>query len=365
MVVPINDLKRNFQMFQDELEAKAIEVLRSGWYVLGHEVNAFEEEFAQALGSKYCIGVDNGLNAIQLGCQALGIMSGDEVLIQANTYIATVLGVTLNGATPVFLDPTVYYNMDPSEIKRYITPKTKAVLVTHLYGQASEMREIVKICDEYGLVLLEDCAQSHFAKYENKNTGTFGRMGFFSFYPTKNLGALGDAGCIVTNDIELAEKLRVLRNYGSKERYHNIIEGHNARLDEIQAGFLRVKLHHMDEICLEREQIAEIYLQKMTNPKVQLPKIAKGATHVWHLFVVQVEEREDFRRFLKEKGVSTDVHYPTPPYLSEAYARLGYKEGSFPITELFSKTVVSLPIFNGMTQEEIEYVVEVVNQYGK
>lgn len=365
MVVPINDLKRNFSLFQDELEAKALEVLRSGWYVLGKEVSAFEEEFALALGSKYCIGVDNGLNAIMLGCKAMSIGSGDEVIIQANTYIATVLGVTLNGATPVFIEPTSYYNLDPTQIVKSITTKTKAVLVTHLYGQASEMDRIIEICNEYGLILLEDCAQSHFATYDDKNTGTFGALSFFSFYPTKNLGAIGDAGCIVTDNQELAEKLKVLRNYGSKVRYQNIIEGHNARLDEIQAGFLRVKLQHMESICIEREQIANLYLLKMTNPLVILPKVAKNASHVWHLFVVQVQDRDGFRRFLQKNGVATDIHYPVPPHLSEAYSKLGYKEGSFPITERFSKTIVSLPIFNGMTQNEIDYVIEVVNKYGK
>ncbi len=362
-MIPINDLKRGFEMYQDEIEAKALEVLRSGWYVLGREVKNFEEEFAIAIGSKFCVGVDNGLNAIMLGTKALGIGPGDEVIIQANTYIATVLGVSMNGATPIFVEPTPCYNMDPKLIEQNISAETKAILVTHLYGQATEMREIVDICKRKKIYLLEDCAQSHFATYEGKTTGTFGVMGFFSFYPTKNLGAIGDAGAVVTDDFELAEKIKMLRNYGSHVRYQNDVEGYNSRLDEIQAGFLRVKLKYAKETTDERKRIATQYINKITNPHVTLPKIADGASHVWHLFVVEVDNRERFRNHLKEQGIFTDVHYPTPPHLSGAYKRLGYKKGAFPFTEALSERVVSLPIFNGMTDQEIEAVIKAVNEY--
>lgn len=364
-IIPLNDLKRGFQRYQEEYEEKALKVLRSGWYVLGNEVKTFEEEFAKAIGAKYCVGVDNGLNAIALGIRALGIGQGDEVIVQANTYIATVLGATQNGATPVFVEPNSYYNLDAQKIEEKITCKTKAVLVTHLYGQATEMAEIQDICKKNGLYLLEDCAQSHFAKYERKTTGTFGEMGFFSFYPTKNLGAMGDAGAVVTNNAELAKKIKMLRNYGSLIRYQNDIEGCNSRLDEIQASFLRVKLKHANELTKEREEIAQQYIKQINNPNVTLPKIANNATHVWHLFVVEVENRDDFREFLKDRGITTDVHYPTPPHLSGAYKRLGYKEGAFPFTEALSQRIVSLPIFNGMTSEEINRVIKAVNEYEK
>lgn len=363
MNIPINDLERGFKMYQDEFESKAIEVLRSGWYVLGNEVKNFEDEFADAIGSKYCVGVDNGLNAISLGVKALGIGPGDEVITQANTYIATILGVTINGATPIFVEPNSFYNIDTELIEQKITEKTKAILVTHLYGQATEMCKILEICKRRNLYLLEDCAQSHFATYDGKTTGTFGIMGFFSFYPTKNIGAFGDAGAVVTDDKGIAEKIKMLRNYGSIKRYQNDIEGNNSRLDEIQAGFLRVRLKHAKDITSEREKIAKRYINDITNKNVHLPQIASGASHVWHLFVVEVDHREHFIDYMKKQGISTDIHYPIPPHLSRAYQRLGYEKGSFPITERLSERVVSLPIFNGMTDQEIEAVTKAVNDY--
>lgn len=365
MSIPVNDLKRGFQLFQEELENKALDVLRSGWYILGNEVKNFESEFANAIGTKYCIGVDNGLNAIMLGIKALGIGPGDEVIVQANTYIATVLGITMNGATPVFVEPTPFYNMDPELIEEKVTERTKAVLVTHLYGQATEMTKIVELCNRKGFYLIEDCAQSHFARYDGKMTGTFGIMGFFSFYPTKNLGALGDAGAVVTDSSELAEKIKILRNYGSIVRYENEIEGYNSRLDEIQAGFLRVKLRYLEKSTHEREQIAIRYLTEIQNKLVTLPKIAPKSSHVWHLFVIEVEKRDEFREYLKQNGVDTDVHYKTPPHLSKAYNRLNHRKGDFPITESMVERIVSLPIFNGMLDVEIDKVIKVVNEYGK
>lgn len=363
MKIPANNLKRSFELYQEELEQKALEILRSGWYILGKEVESFEKEFAEAIGSKYCVGVGNGLDAIKLGIQALGIGPGDNVLVQANTYIATVLGVTLNGALPIFVEPTPYYNIDPKLIEENLTECTKAVLVTHLYGQASEMDEIAALCREKNLVLLEDCAQSHFAAYNGKNTGTFGKIGFFSFYPTKTLGALGDAGAVVTDDLEVAEKIKKMRNYGSIKKYQNEIEGYNSRLDEIQAGFLRVKLKHVKDSINEREKIAHTYLQGIKNQSITLPGIAEKATHVWHQFVVEVENRKKFREFLSNQEIATDIHYPVPPHLSKAYQRLGYHKGSFPYTEKIAERIVSLPIYNGMTDKEIEKVIKTINDY--
>lgn len=365
MKIPVNSLIRGFEQYKDELESKALEVLRSGWYILGNEVKMFEEEFSQAIGTKYCIGVDNGLNAISLGIRALGIGSGDEVIVQANTYIATVLGITMNGATPIFVEPTEFYNTDPAALESLITDKTKAILVTHLYGQASEMKQIVEICKKHNVFLIEDCAQSHLAKYDGKTTGTFGILSFFSFYPTKNLGAIGDAGAVLTDDYELAMKIRMLRNYGSLIRYENEVEGFNSRLDEIQAGFLRVKLKHLKESTLEREKIAERYLNEIKNDLVKLPKIAPSATHVWHLFVIETDNRDNFREYLLDNQVDTDVHYKTPPHLSKAYKRLGYQKGDYPKTEQMVDKIVSIPIFNGMTKEEIDHVIEVINSYGE
>lgn len=362
-MVPINSLIRGFQLHQEEFEQKAIEVLRSGWYVLGNEVDSFEKEMAKYVGSKYCIGVDNGLNAIALGIKALEIGAGDEVIVAANTYIATVLGVSHNKAVPVFVDADEYHNIDPGKIEAAITEKTKAVLVTHFYGQACQMDKIKEICDRNNLYLLEDCAQAHEAEFNGKQVGTWGDMGFFSFYPTKNMGGFGDGGAITTDNDELDKKLRMLRNYGSSKRYVNDYEGNNSRLDELQAGLLRVKLKYMNDITSERKKIAAKYFEKITNPKVELPQTAEGCTHVYHLFVVQVDDQEDFRKHMEECGVATDVHYPTPPYLAKPYSYLGYTNSDFPVTKHLYSRIVSIPIFTGMTEEEQEIVINAVNKY--
>lgn len=362
-MISVNNLKPGFALYQDEYEKKAIEVLRSGWYILGKEVESFEEEFAAYMGAKYAIGVDNGLNAIVLGIKALEIGRGDEVIVAANTYIATVLGASLNGATPVFVDVTADHNIDPAKIEAAITPNTRAVLVTHLYGQACEMAEIKAICKKHGLYLLEDCAQSHCAKSSGEMTGTIGDLGFFSFYPTKNMGGFGDGGAVLTNNEALRDRLRALRNYGSVKRYQNDYEGHNSRLDEIQAGLLRVKLSHLDELIARRVQLAERFLAEMKNPKVQLPTTAPDCTHVYHLFVVQVEDREGFMAHLKECGVGSDIHYPVPPFLAKPYAHLGYTYKDFPMTEKLYSRIVTLPLFDGMTDEEATQIIEAVNSY--
>lgn len=363
-MIPVNELVRGYNLFREEYEQKAVSVLRSGWYVLGKEVEQFEEEYAKALGGGcYCVGVDNGLNAIRLGLYASGIGPGDEVIVQANGYIATMLGITQNGGVPVFVEPDEYHNLDADQIEAAITDRTKAVLVTHLYGQATRMDRVMEICKKHNLMLFEDCAQSHFSSYKGINTGLFGDAGFFSFYPTKNLGCFGDGGGVVSKNKELIDKIKVLRNYGSDYKYHNIVPGFNSRLDELQAGLLRVKLSHMPELLANRRKIAEAYLQGIKNPLVELPLLAGDVVPVWYLFVVRVENQDGFRSFLSDHGVQTDVHFPTPPHMQPALEYLGYHEGSFPVAEKDCKSVVSLPMMDYLSDEEIETVIEVVNAY--
>ncbi len=363
-MVPVNELARSFRLYQEEYEQKAVSVLRSGWYVLGKEVEQFELEYAQSLGGNcFCAGVDNGLNAIRLGLYACGIGPGDEVIVQANGYIATMLGVTQNGGVPVFVEPDRYHNLDPDKIEAAITDKTKAVLVTHLYGQATRMDKVLEVCRKHSLMLFEDCAQSHFSSYKGTYTGLFGDAGFFSFYPTKNLGCFGDGGGVVSRNKELIDRIKVLRNYGSNYKYHNIEPGFNSRLDELQAGLLRVKLKHMPELLANRRHIAESYLTGIKNPLVELPFLAEDVVPIWYLFVVRVRDQAGFRKFLQDNGVQTDVHFPIPPHLQPALAYLGHSEGSFPIAEDYCRTVVSLPMMDYLSDEEIKTVIKVVNAY--
>ena len=358
-----NRLDRGFLKYQDEFEQKAIEVLRSGWYVLGKEVESFEQEFAAYTGSKYCVGLASGLDALWLAFRVLGIGAGDEVLVQGNTYIASVMGITINGATPIFVEPDEYYNIDVTKLEEKITEKTKAILVVHLYGQASGMDEVVRICKKHNLKLVEDCAQSHGACFDGQMTGTFGDVGCFSFYPSKNIGAFGDGGGVVVKDAGLAEDFRVYRNYGSEKRYYNKVVGANSRLDELQAGLLRVRLRHVEECEEERRQIAARYLAEIQNDKLILPGVQEGATAVWHQFVVRSEQRDELKKYLEEKEIGTIIHYPIPPHLSEAYQYLGYKKGDFPITEQYASQVLSLPMYNGMTEEEQSYVIDAINAF--
>lgn len=358
-----NRLDRGFFMYQKEFEQKALDVLRSGWYVLGNEVRSFEEEFADYCGAKHCVGLASGLDALWIAFRVLGIGKGDEVLVQGNTYIASVMGITINGATPVFVEPDEYYNMDADKLEEKITDKTKAILVVHLYGQASNMGKIMEIAKKHNLRVVEDCAQSHGASFDGKMTGTFGDIGCFSFYPSKNLGAFGDAGAIVTNDDAIARDTRIFRNYGSEKRYYNKVVGANSRLDEMQAGLLRVRLSHLDELAEEKVRICERYLKELDNPAVELPRIREGATHIWHQFVLRTERRDELMDYLKEKGIGTIIHYPIPPHLSEAYAYLGKKPGDYPITEKYASEVLSIPLYNGMTEEEQTCVIDAINAF--
>ena len=363
MNIPANRLDRGFYQYQDEFEAKALEVLRSGWYVLGKEVAEFEKEFAAYCGAKYCVGLASGLDALWIAFRVLGIGEGDEVIVQGNTYIASVMGITINGATPVFVEPDAFYNIDVTKIEEKITERTKAILVVHLYGEASNMTEIMRLAEKYNLRVVEDCAQSHGAKWNGKMTGTFGDVGCFSFYPSKNLGAFGDGGAVVINDEILDKKFRVFRNYGSEKRYHNMIIGANSRLDEMQAALLRVRLSHLDEINAERADIAAAYTAAINNEKVLLPQIRTGASSVFHQYVVRTDDRDKFMNYLQDRGIGTIIHYPIPPHLAEAYQYLGYEKGAYPITEAYADTVLSLPMYTGMTQEEIKYVIDVINEY--
>ena len=363
MKIMPNRMDRGVHQYQKEFEEKAIEVLRSGWYVLGKEVSAFEKEFASYTGAKYCVGLASGLDALWLAFRVMGIGSGDEVIVQGNTYIASVMGITINGATPIFVEPDEHFGMDVDRIEEKITSKTKAILVTHLYGMASKMDRIVEICEKYKLRLVEDCAQSHGACFNGKMTGTFGDVGCFSFYPSKNLGAFGDGGAVVVNDEQLEKAFRIYRNYGSEKRYYNKVVGANSRLDEIQAGLLRVRLSHIEEITNEKVKIAEYYTRNIKNEKIQLPELAEGATGVWHQYVIRCKERDRLIEYLNEREIGTIIHYPIPPHLSEAYQYLGHSEGFLPITEHLAKTVLSIPMYNGMTHEEMECVVEALNSF--
>lgn len=317
-----NRMDRGFFKYQSEFEEKALSVLRSGWYVLGNEVSEFEKEFANYVGAKYCVGLASGLDALWIAFRVLGIGKGDEVIVQGNTYIASVMGITINGATPIFVEPDENYGIDVEKIEEKITDKTKAILVVHLYGMASKMDKIVELCKRYKLKLVEDCAQSHGACFNGKMTGTFGDVGCFSFYPSKNLGAFGDAGAVVVNDSELASKFRIFRNYGSEKRYHNKVVGANSRLDELQAGLLRVRLKHLDELTEEKIKIAKKYSDGINNEKIILPKLSEGASGVWHQYVIRCQEREKLIEYLNSKGIGTIIHYPIPPHLSEAYQYL-------------------------------------------
>lgn len=362
MILP-NNLKRQFDLHAEEYEQKALQVLRSGWYILGKEVEEFEKEWANFIGTKYCVGVASGLDSLWISFKLLGIGEGDEVIVCSNAYIACVMGITINGATPVFVEPDRYENIDSNKIEKAITKKTKAILAVHLYGQSCNMSQIMEIANKYNLKVVEDCAQSHGNHWKGKTVGSFGDVGCFSFYPSKGCGAFGDAGCIVTNNSELAKKIRIFRNYGSSKRYHNDIVGSNSRLDELQAGLLRVKLKYLNSFNEERNEIAEKYLNGIKNPLIKLPEIRPGSDSTWHQFVIHCKKRDQLKKYLELSGIGTLIHYPIPPHLSKAYSYLGKKRGDFPIAEEFASEVLSLPIYNGMTDDEIKNVIDTINKF--
>ena len=363
-MVEYTSLLKNYELYKTEYEEAALRVFRSGWYILGPELERFEKDFASYLGVKHCIGVNSGTDALILAVRALGIGKGDEVIVPAGTYIASVLGVTENGANPVYVDSdSNTLLIDVRRIEAAITSRTKAILPVHLYGQACDMTSIMNIARKYNLYVLEDCAQCHGAKWNGTLTGTEGTLAAFSFYPTKPLGAMGDAGAIVTNDDELADKVRMLRNYGSRVKYQNESIGRNSRLDEVQAAVLGVGLKHIDETNEMRLKIANRYLSEIKNEKVRLPLIDKNATHVFHLFPVLVDNQKKFQEYMERCGIKTQVHYPIPPYVAECYVSQGYSWEDYPNAAYIAKHEVSLPIYSGMPMEDVEKVIKAINEY--
>lgn len=360
----------SFRPMEKELDAElrgAFErVYSASWYIEGKEDENFEKEFASLCNRKYCIGVGNGLDALMLALKALGVGEGDEVIVPSNTYIATALAVTYVGAKPVFVEPDIKtFNIDPTLIEEKITAKTKAIMPVHLYGQPCDMDPIMEIAKKHNLYVIEDCAQAHGATYKGKVIGSFGDAAGFSFYPGKNLGALGDAGATVTDNKEIADKIRALGNYGSDYKYHHIYKGNNSRLDELQAAFLSAKLLHLHRMNEDRKRIAKKYLEGITNANVTLPFVPEYANPVWHIFGIRCTRRNELEEYLNKNGIGTNKHYPIPMHLQECYKDLGFKEGDFPIAEEISQTELSLPMYYGMTDDEINYVIEKINGFGK
>lgn len=362
-MIEANNLLRQYNLFAADYEKKALEVLRSGWYILGKEVEGFEKEWAEYIGTKYAVGVASGLDSLWIAFRLLGIHQGDDVIVCSNAYIACVMGITINGGNPIFVEPDEYDNIDADKIEAALTPNTKAILAVHLYGQSCDMTKIMDIAHRHNLKVVEDCSQSHGNHWHGQRVGSFGDVGCFSFYPTKGCGAFGDAGCITTNSEELARKFKIFRNYGSEKHYHNIVVGANSRLDEIQAGLLRVKLTHLDAFNAERQRIADRYLAGIKNPLVQLPKVRPGADSSWHQFVIHTPKRDALQQYLLDHEIKTLIHYPIPPHLSDAYAYLGKHRGDYPIAERYADEVLSLPMYNGMTEDEQETVIENINSF--
>lgn len=357
MNVPFLDLQQVNARYGPELEAAALRVVRSGWYVLGQEVEAFEREFASYCGTEHCVGVSNGLDALHMILRAMDVGPGDEVIVPANTFIATWLAVSFCGATPVPAETEPGgFNVDPRAVEAAITGRTRAIIVVHLYGLPADMSAIGAIADRQGIPVIEDAAQAHGATVGGTRVGGFGRAAAFSFYPGKNLGGLGDAGAVTTNDPALAERVRLLRNYGSEVKYEHRCAGFNARLDEIQAAMLRVKLKFLEADNLERRRVADRYLAALAGAAVVLPACPRGRSSAWHLFVIRSAARDRLRAVLADHGIATGIHYPVPPHLQPAYAGMGMKAGAFPLTEAIHREVLSLPIWPGMTDEMVEHV---------
>ena len=361
--VPFLDLQPIYRRSQAAIDAALARVAGSGWFLLGKELADFEAAYAQHCGASHCVGLANGLDALHLALLALGVGEGDEVIVPSNTYIATWLAVSQCGATPVPVEPDpATYNIAPARIEAAITPRTKVLLPVHLYGQAADMDAIRAIAARHGLKVLDDCAQAHAARYKGRAVGSLADVSAWSFYPGKNLGAMGDGGGATTDDAALAERLRVLRNYGSRVKYHNEVKGFNSRLDEIQAAVLAAKLPALEEATNERRAIARRFLEGMAGLSLQLPQVPDWADPAWHLFVVRHEDRDGLQQRLAAEGVGTLIHYPVPPHLQPAYAELGYAAGDLPIAEAIHREVLSLPLWPGMSEAQVERVIEVVRR---
>lgn len=367
MKVPFVDLKYSYKLINKELLEAFTNVLDRGQVVLGEEVKKFEKKYSKFSGTKYCVGVSSGLDAITLSLEALNIQKGSEVIMASNSYIATLNAAVRLGLKPVLVEPKEdTFNIDPANIEKAITAKTKVILPTHFFGQACEMGPILKITRIHKLYVVEDNAQSHGSTYKRKKTGSFGISNATSFYPTKNIGALGEAGAVTTNDLKIYKKISMLRNYGEVSRYKNDIIGYNSRLDEIQAAFLNIKLKKINEMTRKRVKIANIYLKELKNiGDIILPAVEKDVYSVFHIFPIRTRYRDKLREFLTNNGIGTSVHYPIPPHLQKAYSYLGYKKGDFPIAERLAKTSLSIPIYPEIKAEQIEYVIEKIKQYYK
>jgi dTDP-4-amino-4,6-dideoxygalactose transaminase len=363
MPVPFLDLAAGYRELRSELENAVLRSLRSGRYIGGDDVDAFEREFAAFTEAAHCIGVGNGLDALKLGLRAMDVGPGDAVIVPSNTFIATWFAVSQVGAVPIPVEPDPgTYNIDPARVEEAITPATKAIIPVHLYGQPADLDPILAIARRRNLKVLEDAAQAHGARYKGRRIGGHGDLVAWSYYPAKNLGAFGDGGAITTNNAELADRTRALRNYGSRIKYVSDVQGFNSRLDPVHAVALRVKLKVLDEWNARRAAIAAIYMSELANTGVELPSVPEWATPVWHLFVVQHSERDELQRMLTESGVSTLIHYPIPPHLQKAYAGLGWKDGDFPIAERLARQVLSLPMGPQLTSEEVGAVVRALKQ---
>ncbi|PVY43035.1 DegT/DnrJ/EryC1/StrS family aminotransferase [Pontibacter virosus] len=365
MKIPFLNFEPMHAAVKAEMQLAFEQVYDSYWYVMGKCLTDFERAYSQFSNVEHTIGVSNGLDALHLALKALGVGPGDEVIVPSNTYIATALAASYVGATPVFVEPNpLTYNIDPFNIEKAITAKTKAIIPVHLYGQACEMREIMDIAFKHGIYVVEDNAQAHGATYQNKITGSWGHVNGTSFYPGKNLGALGDGGSVTTNDAILAQRVRVLRNYGSQIKYKNEVIGYNMRLDELQAAFLNVKLKHLKAWTMQRKQIADWYNEALQGVNgLTIPYVHQDATHVYHLYVVKTNRREELQKYLTDRGIGTLIHYPIPPYLQEAYLHLNLSEGNFPVAKELANTCLSLPLWPGMKFEEVYFVAEEIKYF--
>ncbi len=359
-MVPFVDLRREYQSIKEEILSSIERVLEKGQFILGQEVSFFEDEFADYCGVKYGVGVASGTDALYLALKAAGIGEGDEVITVSHSFVATALAITFTGAKPLFIDiDPETYTMDPNLLEAFLKKgrkRVKAILPVHIYGHPADMDPIMEIADKYGLMVIEDACQAHGAEYKGKKVGSFGLISCFSFYPTKNLGGYGDGGIVLTDNKKYYEKLLLLRNYGEKRKYHHLVKGRNSRLDEIQAAILRVKLKYLDNWNNERRKIAYLYKEQLKDTDVVLPTEKEGVKHVYHLFVIRVKKRDNLRRFLKKNGIFTLIHYPIPIHLQEAFKGLGNKKGDFPVTEKYAREVLSLPVFNGITESDVKNI---------
>lgn len=358
------DLYKINEQYRSEIDIAIKRVLDSGWYILGQESEAFEQNFAAYCGAKHCIGVANGLDALNLIIKAYGFGVGDEIIVPANTYIASILAISQNGVTPILVEPDINtYNINPELIEEKITGRTKAIMVVHLYGQVVHMQKIWELAQKYNLKVIEDSAQAHGAVYQGRKTGNLGDASGFSFYPGKNLGCMGDGGAVTTNDEELAKKIRGLRNYGSHKKYEHLYQGINSRLDEIQAAVLDVKLKHLDADNEKRRIIANYYLENIKNPEIVLPSVQDREGHIWHLFVVRTKDRDKLKEYLEENGIQCLIHYPVPPHKQQAYKE--WNGVNYPITEQIHKEVLSIPISPVISKQEVVEVCSYLNAYNE